>query len=253
MSEAALTALVLHAALVLARVAGAVMLLPGFGEVSVPPTVRMAIALSLTLIILPLIAPELPVVPETPFALGAALMNETVTGLYLGWLVRIIVLAFPIAGQIISYQIGLSNVILPNQQLGGESTLLSTSFGMATPALIFSSGIFALPIMALVHSYHLLPPDQFLKASDMVRIAVKFADQEFLMAIHLAAPFLFAGLLWQAGLAVIARLVPQIQIFFIAAPGQIYGGLALLGFLCMTLISLWEHDVSQAIIQSLGG
>lgn len=253
MSEAALVALVLHAALVLARIAGAVMVLPGFGEVSVPPVVRAGIAMALTLILFPLVAADFPAVPQAPFALGALLLSEAAIGLYLGWLVKVIVFALPMAGQIISYQIGLSSVILPNQQLGAESTLLSNAFGLAVPALIFASGLFALPIMALAHSYHIMPPGRVLQAQDVIQLAVGFADQEFGMAVRLAAPFLVAGLVWQAGLAVIARLVPQIQIFFIAAPGQILGGLALLCLLCTTIIAAWEQGVTQAILQNLGG
>jgi flagellar biosynthetic protein FliR len=252
MSEVELTALVLRAALVLARIVGAVILLPGFGEISVPPVVRAGIAISLTIILFPLVTPDFHTVPKAPFALGALLLSEFAIGLYLGWLVKVIMFALPMAGQIISYQIGLSSIILPNQQLGADSTLLSNAFGLAMPALVFNSSLFALPIMALAHSYSVMPPGQTLYAQDIIRLAVSFSDQEFGLAVRLAAPFLVAGLVWQAGLAVIARLVPQIQIFFVAAPGQILGGLALLSLLCTTLIVVWEHDVMRTILQNLG-
>ncbi len=229
------------------------MLLPGFGEVSVPPTVRAGIALGLTVIIFPLVSSHQPAILQVPFALAAALLNELAIGLYLGWLVKTAALALPMAGQIISYQIGLSSVILPNAQLGAQSTLLSSAFELAVPALIFSSGLFALPIMALLTSYRLMPPGGVIQASDMLRVAFMFSSQEFVMALRLAAPFLVAGLMWQAGLAIVARLVPQIQIFFIAAPGQILGGLALLSLTCLTLITIWERGFSHIISLGLGG
>jgi flagellar biosynthetic protein FliR len=246
------TMLVLQASLIFARVGSMAMLLPGFGEVSVPPMVRAGIATGLTIIIFSVVAPHLPAVPQAPFALGAALLGEVAIGLYLGWLIKVVAFALPMAGQIISYQIGLSSVILPDQQLGAETTLLSSAFGLAVPALIFGSGLFAFPIMALATSYHLMPPGGAIKASDIVRLALMFTQQEFIMALRLAAPFMVAGLIWQAGLAIMARLAPQIQIFFIAAPGQILGGLTLLSLTCMTLIALWEHGFSRMISYGLG-
>ena len=253
MNSTVITALVLQAALVFARVGGMVMLLPGFGEASVPPIIRAGIAMAFTIIIFSLVESRLPTVSQLPFALGSALISEIAIGLYLGWLVKVAALALPMAGQVISYQIGLSSVIVPDQQLGAQSTLLSSAFGLAVPALIFGSGLFALPIMALVTSYRLMPPGGVIQASDIVHLAFMFSRQEFLMALRLAAPFLVAGLMWQAGLAIITKLVPQIQIFFIAAPGQILGGLTLLGLTCMTLIALWERGFNHIISLGLGG
>ena len=252
MNPSDFTTLVLQAAIVFTRITGTVMLLPGFGEVSVPPSIRVAISAALTIIIFPVVSSGLPSVPEAPFALGALLANELVIGLYLGWLIKVVALALPMAGQIISYQIGLSSVIVPDQQLGAQSTLLSSAFGLAVPALIFGSGLVSLPVMALAHSYRLMPAGMLIHAPDMVQLAVIFSAEEFGLALRLAAPFLVAGLMWQVGLAIMARLVPQIQVFFVAAPGQILGGLTLLSLLCMTLIMIWEQGFARVINAGLG-
>ena len=64
--------------------------------------------------------------------------------------------------------------------------------------------------------------------------------------MRLAAPFLLAGLLWQAALGVLARLAPQLQIYSAATPGQILGGLALLGLLGSRILEAWLDGVSTA-------
>ena len=67
-----------------------------------------------------------------------------------------------------------------------------------------------------------------------------------LLAVRLAAPFLVAGLLWQAALGLLARLVPQLQVFTLAMPGQILGGLALLGILASFMLALWQDGARDA-------
>ena len=65
----------------------------------------------------------------------------------------------------------------------------------------------------------------------------------FSLALRLAAPFILAGLAWQVALALLARLVPQMQVFSLSAPGQILGGLFLLALLLATLLDLWGGEV----------
>jgi flagellar biosynthetic protein FliR len=142
----------LQSLLALARIGGAVMLLPGIGEAVVPQMLRAGFAAFLTALLLP-------VLPIPDFAAqGAALSpilllaHELAIGIWLGIMARLFVLALPIAGQIISYQIGLSSVITPDLELGAESTLLSSVFGMFATTLILVTGLYAMPLQALVAS-----------------------------------------------------------------------------------------------------
>ena len=66
----------------------------------------------------------------------------------------------------------------------------------------------------------------------------------FGLALRLSAPFILAGLVFQTGLGLLARLVPQLQIFSASAPGQILGGLVLLGALAAPLLAAWSEALS---------
>ena len=68
----------------------------------------------------------------------------------------------------------------------------------------------------------------------------------FGLGLQLSAPFLLTGLLVQAGLGLLARLVPQLQVFSLAVPGQILGGLALLGLLASPLLAAWQDSLTAA-------
>ena len=249
----ALTKLALGFMLALARIGGAVMLLPGIGEAVVPQMLRAAFAACLTALLLPVL--PMPSFGPDPslVVLLALLAHELAIGIWLGIMARLFVLALPIAGQIISFQMGLSSVITPDQALGSESTLLSTFFGMFATTLMLVTGLYALPLQALVASYHILPIGLGLPAGGALQIAEKLTAQSFGLAIQLAMPFLLAGLLWQAGLAIISKLVPQLQIFLVAMPAQTLGGILLLALLGGAITTAWLHATASGLTRLLTG
>src|SRR4051794_36404906 len=89
-------------ALVLARVGAAMALLPGLGENAAPAMVRAGLALSLTILLLPEVRPLIPPVPDAGAAMALMVVGEVVTGLWFGWVARMIVLALPIGAQFIA-------------------------------------------------------------------------------------------------------------------------------------------------------
>ncbi len=78
---------------------------------------------------------------------------EVITGLWLGWLARLLVLALPVAGQFIAYMLGVANVLQPDPELGGQATPIARLFAIAAPLAILVTGLYALPLAALAGSY----------------------------------------------------------------------------------------------------
>lgn len=232
-------------ALVLCRAGVAVMLLPGLGEAEPPPIVRAGLALALSLLLLPAILPMVPV-PRAGWGAAGMITAEILTGGVLGWLARLPALAFSMAGAVVSYMTGLSSVVQPDPSLGGQSAALSRLFGLMAPMLILSSGLYALPLSALAGSYQVIPPGAVLPAGPTIEVVQEAVSASFGLAIRLSAPFLLVGVVFQAGLALLARLVPQLQVFNVAAPGQILGGILLLALLAAPLIAAWSESVSSA-------
>jgi flagellar biosynthetic protein FliR len=226
--------------LVVARVGAAMALLPGLGEASAPSVVRAGLACGIALLLLPAIAPLVPPVPEASVAAAGMVAAEVVTGLWLGWLARLVVLALPIAGQILSYLLGLSNVLQPDAELGAQATAVATLFEVAMPALVLGSGLYALPLAALAGSYTLIPPGALLPAGDGAATAVGAVSKAFALALQLAAPFVVASIVWTVAVGLLARLVPRLQVYFVTMPAQILGGLLLLAVSTAGLLSAWQ-------------
>lgn len=229
--------------LVLARVGSAAMLLPGFGEAEVPAPVRAGLAVALTLVVLPVVAPLLPPEPANGLAALLAVAAEVVAGLWLGWLARLWVLALPMAAQIAAGVIGLANVIQPDAQLGPQTSALSRLFSLAAPVAIMATGLHALPLAALEGSYHVIPPGLALPGGDAAQAVVSGVGASFALALRLAAPFVLAAIVWNIALGLLSRLVPQLQVFFAAMPAQILGGILLVGLLSTAVLAAWLGEV----------
>jgi len=233
-------------ALVLSRTGMAVMLLPGLGEAEPPPVVRAGLTLALTVLLVPAVAPLVPAVPEAGFGGAVMVGTELLVGGLLGWLARLPVLALGMAGAVVSYMLGLSSVVQQDPALGGQSAAMSRLFGLVAPVLIFSAGLYALPLTALAGSYTLIPPGSVLPAGALAESFTGALVACFVLAIRLSAPFLLAGLVFQVALGLLARLVPQLQVYTAAMPGQILGGIVLLGVLASQILGAWTEATSAA-------
>ena len=243
---ASLPAWAFAAMLLLSRVGSACMLLPGIGEMEVPMTVRAGFVLLLVALLLPVLLADMPAIPDDIAGMMAMLAAEIFNGIWLGWLTRMILLALPMAGQTIAGAIGMTNVLQPDAMLGAGASALQRLFGLAAPLLVLGNGLLALPLAAVTGSYRLVAAGHVLPAGDTVNAYVGALAEAFALGFQLAAPFLMAAVLFHVSLGLLARLVPSLQTYFVAAPGQILGGLLLLGLLGSAIIAVWMRAAEIA-------
>lgn len=217
--------------LVFARMGAMAMALPGIGDRSVPPRLRLVFALMLSLILYPIVSKSFG--PLAPTLAGAmtALIGEALIGLTLGLCVRLIISALQMAGTTISYQTGLSFAQNVDPGMGGQSLLFATFLSVLAVTLMFATDMHHLLLAAMADSYRLFPPGATLPLGDLAQIALTLTAQAFALGIKLASPFLVFGLVFYFGVGVLSRLIPQVQVFFLAMPANI-----LLGFLLFALL-----------------
>jgi flagellar biosynthesis protein FliR len=248
----ALTGQVIAFMLVFARVGAMCMLFPAIGDEQVPPRVRLSFALLLSLIILPQALLRLPPDPETFPALAALLMREILIGLMIGAAVRILVSAVVTAGSIIAMQTGLSMAMMFDPSQGGQSTAIGRFMGLAALVLLLSANLHHLLIGGIIKTYSLFMPNAPMMVEDFALLAGRMVSQSFALGVQMSTPFLVFGLLFNVGLGLIARLTPQIQIFFVAQPLSLLLSLALLA-VSMGAILTWYIDAFGAELRLLFG
>ncbi len=239
--------------LVLGRVGATFALMPGLGEATVPAQIKGGMILMLSLLLLPGLGPLLPPRPDTETAFALMLMAEMANGLWFGWLARAIATSLPMAGQLISELIGVSNVLMPSPDLGSQTSAIARLHEIAVPALLLTSGLYMLPLAALAGFYRLIPPGTLSWATDSAELTVATVSESFMLALRLAAPFVLASVAWNLAVGLVARLVPRLQVFFVVSPGQIALGLLLLASLSIPLIGAWMEAMRASLASLPGG
>jgi flagellar biosynthesis protein FliR len=238
--------------LVLGRIGAAMTLLPGLGEASPPAMLRAGLAVGITALLLPGIMPLIPHVPADVPTVAGMIAAEVATGMWLGWLARMLVLALPIAGQFISFMLGVSNVLVTDPEVSGQNSALEQLFSLAAALALLISGLYVVPLAALSGSYNVIAPGTMLPAADSTALAVRAVGQCFALALQLASPFVLATIVWHVVIGLIARLVPNVPVYFVAMPGQILGGLALLAVLAGALMTTWMNAASAGFARLPG-
>ena len=242
---AALPALAFLAMLLFCRLSAAVMLLPGLGEQEIPATIRLGLGLLLTMLLVPVLGPQLPPSPEALSDAMRLIALEVLAGLWLGTIARLLMLGLAVAGQIIASMIGMTSPLQGDAALGGQATALGRALGFAATVLVLSTGLYALPLAALANSYAVLPAGAPFPADAAADAVAGVVTDSLALAMQLAAPFVLGGLLFNLGMGLISRVAPQVQIFVLAAPAQILAGLALLALLLPALLSVWQASMQQ--------
>jgi flagellar biosynthetic protein FliR len=214
--------------LTFARVGAMVMLMPGVGELNVPSRVRLTIALALTAILLPAHQKAYAVDLKTFGPVLVLLFQELVVGAALGLTARLAVSALQITGSVVAQQMGLGFVTAVDPTQNQQGLLVGNFLTLLGVALVFATDLHHLVIAAMNDSYTIFQPGELPLMGDAAQHVTRIVATAFRIGIQLSAPFLVFGLLFNFGLGVLSRLMPQMQVFFIGLPLSIMLGLLLL-------------------------
>jgi len=151
--------------LVFARIGAMVMLLPGLGESNIPVRIKLAIALLLTLIILPAHRAAYHVDMQSMSPMLVLMVHEIVIGVVLGATARVTLSALQVAGAVIAQQMGLGFVTAVDPTQGQQGLLVGNFLTLLGITLLFATDSHHLVIAALSDSYTIFPPARPCKAA----------------------------------------------------------------------------------------
>jgi flagellar biosynthesis protein FliR len=227
--------------LLFARVGAIIMLIPGLGERTIPANVRLVMALALALVITQLVRNGLPELPGSPLLLFLLVVGEIVIGLFIGAAARFIMTGLHVAGSVIAFQAGLSVAQAFNPTEGIQSAVMANFFNTTGVMLIFATDLHLMLIVAMHDSYTLFPAGGLPSTSDFAELVIGMMADSFSLGIHMAAPFMVYGTLFYMGVGILGRLMPQVQVFFVAMPLQIILAFLILMFVLSSSF-LWFID-----------
>ncbi|RED12776.1 flagellar biosynthetic protein FliR [Pontivivens insulae] len=231
--------------LVFARVAAIAALLPGFGGQGIPARVRIAVALSFTMITAPLIP-----MPQLSISL-AVLGAEIAVGVLIGLGLRLLVMALQFAGSIAAQSTSIAQI------LGAGATpdplpAMGNILVLAGITLALAAGLHLRVVEAIVLSYRFVPAGIMPGGDAVAEWGLSHVARAFQLGFTLSAPFLVAGLAYNLALGAINRAMPQLMVAFVGAPAITGGGIALLMLSAPALLTAWHEVLQDQLTAPLG-
>jgi len=211
--------------LVVTRLSAFFLILPVFGWKSIPIRIKTAVTV-LTGIFFSTITP-LPFDAHEVHALDAMLLiaNEALYGLALGLTATLVFSAVKLSGRIIERQMGFAMAQVMDPLTGERAQPLSSLLEMIFIILFLSANGHHLLLLIIARSYESFPLGSTPAISLLAGGVVKAGSVMLIAGLQMAAPLLAAFLLLMVVLGVLARIVPEMNIFFISLPLRVGLGL----------------------------
>ncbi|HEX8901303.1 flagellar biosynthetic protein FliR [Vitreimonas sp.] len=233
------------AALLFARIGGVIMLLPGFSEPAIPARIRLGFALVLAICLAPTLADRVPDAATSAWGMAFQVASETLIGALIGGAARFLMTALATAGQIVGLEIGLAFAQTADPTMTQSGQLTAVFLSILGVALLFATGLHHMFLRGVVGSYDLISLGAPPPVGDAAELALQTASTSFRVGFQIAMPVVAAGLIFRVGLGVLSRLIPQIQVFFIALPLQIMGGLVVFALGLSAGMLIWLDSMQS--------
>ena len=239
------------AGLIFARVGAIIMLLPGFGDTSVPPRIRLSLAFLMALMLMPVVAKGMPVPGEVSGVAGAVI-KELLIGLMIGTILKLFLSSLSTAGEIISIQTTLSFAQTAAPGQAQPSTTLGTFLMLIGVTLIMATDLHHMFLAAIVRSYAVFPFSRELAIADSAQLAVQTVAGSFRLGLQLAAPVVVFSVIFNVAAGLVGRVMPQFQVFFVVTPLIVLLGLSIFALSLGVIGMVWLNRYRELVSLFLG-
>ena len=234
--------------IVFVRFGTAFMIMPGFGDSFVTTRIRLLMTLAFTFALFPVLVDRMPAQIPGTFGLIFLVVSEFIIGLFIGTMARIFMAALDTAGMVISIQSGLGNAQLFNPLFAGQGSLMGAFLTITGVMLLFATNLHHLLIMGVFESYEMFPVGAWADTGSMAELVARGVSAAFAVGVSIAAPFIIIGILINAGMGVLSRLMPQIQVFMLALPMQILITLATVSMILGAAMMYWLGEYEEGML-----
>lgn len=214
--------------LIMARVSGIFLASPVFSNRLIPTQVKALLTVVMTMILFEGLHIKAPVIPTVlgPFTLYLA--SEVAIGFVIGFVAQFAFAAVQFAGQAIDMQLGFAIVNVIDPVYGTQAPLVGSFNNLLALLLFLAVNGHHYIIAALYQSYHMIPIFGLSNVKETSQIMIELFGGMLVTGLKLAIPVVGAMFVADMALGIMARTVPQMQVFFVGIPVKIFLGFILL-------------------------
>jgi flagellar biosynthetic protein FliR len=235
------------------RIGAILIMIPVIGELTVPLRVKAGVAILISLLLFPTVHAKLPHLHSESeaeiFVLVIAMCSEVLIGIVIGFAAKIIFSGIQFAGEMIGIQIGFSVVNVIDPISSAQVSVISEFQYLITLLIYLAVDAHHTFILAIADSYRFVSPFAYHFSGSLMQHILVFSKELFVTAIKISAPVMAVLFFTNVALGVVARTVPQINIFIVGFPLQIAVGLTILGLMSPFFVRLVQVALAQLGIE----
>ncbi|PAB61255.1 flagellar biosynthetic protein FliR [Anaeromicrobium sediminis] len=236
--------------LVLSRIIGIIVSIPFFRDKIILNNIKIILSFLIAIIIFPFM--EIPnlIDNSTFLSFGLNILKESIIGMSIGMIAYLYYTIVYMSGFIIDLQMGFSmaNVISPQDDT--QVPLTANFFYLISVLVFLSSNAHHKVIYAIVDSFKYIPIGSTINGTFILDLVTKIFSTSFIIAFKIAAPVIVSIFLANVLLGILARTMPQMNVFVVGMPLKIIVGLSVLIILLPIYLGIYTN-ISDRMIESI--
>jgi flagellar biosynthesis protein FliR len=228
------------------RIGGLLMTAPFFSHRSIPRQIMVAMTLGLALVLLPLMSGVGLPQPGSFIELAVLCLKELLVGVLMGLVFSVIFLGMTLAGSIVGFQIGFSMVSIVDPHTPEPVSVLGEFWFLLGTLIFLIINGHHMVISGLVDSFRVIPLGLSTPSGAVGEWFIKYSAFVFVLAVKFAAPVIVTVFLTDVVLGVMARTMPQMNVFIVGFPLKIFAGLFMIAVSLPMFVFLLSHFCTDA-------
>ena len=218
--------------LVLSRTSGIFFISPFFGATNVPYRLRAVAAITTAFLIFPAIVQETVVTaPASVLMFAGTIAQEIFVGWLIGFVAFVAMAAINMSGKIMDMQVGFAVANVMDPTSGQNSPLIGSFLNYLAIIYFLVANGHHIILTALVQSFNSVPLDGLVWNQSMIDFIINITNGVFVVGMKIAMPVTFSILITNVGMGILARTMPQMNIFVIGIPMHLMIGTVMLAML----------------------
>jgi flagellar biosynthetic protein FliR len=210
------------------RVSAILFVAPIFDSRSIPVLFKIGLAISISLLLYPMVQLDTGAALDNVFRFAFWVGAEIALGVVIGMSVKMFFAGIQLAGQVAGFQMGLAIANVMDPATSAQMPILAQFKNLFAMLIFLVTNAHHLFFRALVESFTLVPPFHIQVHDNLFAAVMAMAANIFIIAIKIGAPVMGAMFITSVAFGMLARTVPQMNVFLVAMPVKIVLGLIFL-------------------------
>lgn len=214
--------------LIFVRISTALIASPVFGSRSVPALPKIFLSLVIAYVVYLTIDRNAIASVPSGWMLVILSFKEAITGLIIGFMLQFVFWGVSYAGTLVGFDMGLTMAEVFNPSSDESGNVVGEFLYYGALMIFFLINGHHYIISSLKHSFSVVPLGKFVISKPVFDLIIIYSASVFIIAVKIASPIIVSFFLVHIGEGIVARIIPQMQVFFVTQPLKVGIGVAML-------------------------